>query len=115
MEIPRDIMEGYADEAEVEFQKTYRLANKPAGNPVDIEKAAQILDEAQRPVVIAGSGAFYSKAQNDLKEVVEKTGIPFFTRNAAAGWFLTAILCLYLSELPGILFLPEQFKMRMSC
>ncbi len=85
MEIPRDIMEGYADEAEVEFQKTYRLANKPAGNPVDIEKAAQILDEAQRPVVIAGSGAFYSKAQNELKEFVEKTGIPFFTRNAARG------------------------------
>jgi acetolactate synthase-1/2/3 large subunit len=85
MEIPRDIMEGYADEAEVEFQKTYRLTNKPMGNPADIEKAAKILDEAQRPVVIAGSGAFYSKAQNELKEFVEKTGIPFFTRNAARG------------------------------
>jgi len=85
MEIPRDIMEGYVDESLVEYQKTYRLANKPAGNPVDIEKAAKILDEAQRPVVIAGSGAFYSKAQNELKEFVEKTGIPFFTRNAARG------------------------------
>jgi acetolactate synthase-1/2/3 large subunit len=85
MEIPRDIMEGYVDESKVEYQKTYRLANKPAGNPVDIEKAAKILDEAQRPVVIAGSGAFYSKAQYELKEFVEKTGIPFFTRNAARG------------------------------
>ena len=79
MEIPRDIMEGYVNEEEVEFQKTYRLTNKPMGNPADIEKAAKILDEAQRPVVIAGSGAFYSKAQNELKEFVEKTGIPFFT------------------------------------
>ncbi len=85
MEIPRDIMEGYVDESLVEYQKTYRLTNKPAGNPADIEKAAKILDEAQRPVVIAGSGAFYSKAQNELKEFVEKTGIPFFTRNAARG------------------------------
>lgn len=85
MEIPRDIMEGYVDEAKVEYQKTYRLANKPAGNPADIEKAAKILDQAERPVVIAGSGAFYSKAQNELKEFVEKTGIPFFTRNAARG------------------------------
>jgi acetolactate synthase-1/2/3 large subunit len=85
MEIPRDIMEGYVDESMVEYQKTYRLTNKPAGNPADIEKAAKILDEAQRPVVIAGSGAFYSKAQNELKEFVEKTGIPFFTRNAARG------------------------------
>jgi acetolactate synthase-1/2/3 large subunit len=85
MEIPRDIMEGYVNEEEVEFQKTYRLTNKPMGNPADIEKAAKILDEAQRPVVIAGSGAFYSKAQNELKEFVEKTGIPFFTRNAARG------------------------------
>lgn len=85
MEIPRDIMEGYVDESMVEYQKTYRLTNKPAGNPADIEKAAKILDEAQRPVVIAGSGAFYSKAQNELKEFVEKAGIPFFTRNAARG------------------------------
>ena len=85
MEIPRDIMEGYVDESLVEYQKTYRLTNKPAGNPADIEKAAKILDEAQRPVVIAGSGAFYSKAQNELKEFVEKAGIPFFTRNAARG------------------------------
>ncbi|HPF44080.1 MAG TPA: thiamine pyrophosphate-binding protein [Syntrophomonadaceae bacterium] len=85
MEIPRDIMEGYVDESLVEYQKTYRLTNKPAGNPADIEKAAKILDEAQRPVVIAGSGAFYSKAQDELKEFVEKTGIPFFTRNAARG------------------------------
>jgi len=73
------------DESLVEYQKTYRLTNKPAGNPADIEKAAKILDEAQRPVVIAGSGAFYSKAQDELKEFVEKTGIPFFTRNAARG------------------------------
>lgn len=85
MEIPRDIMEGYADEAEVELQKTYRLANKPAGNPADIEKAAKLLDEAQRPMIIAGSGAFFSKAQDELKELVEKTGTPFFTRNAARG------------------------------
>ena len=85
MEIPRDIMEGYVDESLVEYQKTYRLTNKPAGNPADIEKAAKILDEAQRPVVIAGSGAFYSKSQDELKEFVEKTGIPFFTRNAARG------------------------------
>lgn len=85
IEIPRDIMEGYVDESQVEYQNTYRLENRPLGNPVDIERAAKLLNEAQRPLIVAGSGAFYAKAGEELKQFVEKTGIPFCTRNAARG------------------------------
>jgi acetolactate synthase-1/2/3 large subunit len=85
MEIPRDMMEAYIDEDKVEYQKTYRLSNKPAGNPADIKKAAQLLNSARKPIVIAGGGAFYSKSQGILQEFIEKTGMPLFTRSASRG------------------------------
>lgn len=85
IEIPRDIMETYVDQEQVEFQKTYRVNSQPGGNPADIAKAAKMIDEAQRPVIVAGSGAFWSGCAEELKLFVEKSGIPIFTRNAGRG------------------------------
>lgn len=85
LEIPRDIMEQNVDASRVEFQQTYRTASAPVGNPADIEAAAKMLGNAKRPVIIAGGGVWWSGAHSELTELVEKTGIPVFTRNAARG------------------------------
>lgn len=85
IEIPKDIMEGYCDESQVEFQGTWRVKGKPAGNSKDIARAAQLLDQAEKPIIIAGSGAWWSQAQKEIKDLVEKSGIPIFTRNAGRG------------------------------
>lgn len=85
LEIPRDLMEGEYDLDKVEFQETYRVNSRPCGNPADVEKAARLLDQAQKPVIIAGGGAWWSQAQEELLAFAQKTGIPVFTRNAARG------------------------------
>jgi acetolactate synthase-1/2/3 large subunit len=85
MEIPRNIMESDYEEDEVEFQNTYRITGKPAGNPEDIAKAAALIDGAQMPMVVAGSGAFWSGAADELTAFIEKCGAPIFTRNAGRG------------------------------
>jgi len=85
LEIPRDLMEKSVDASEVEFQDTYKAASVPQGNPADIEKAVKMLKEAKKPVIIAGGGVWWSQGQSELVELVEKTGIPVFTRNAARG------------------------------
>lgn len=85
MEIPRNIMESEYDEDQVEFQNTYRVAGKPAGNPADIARAAALIDAAERPIVVAGSGAFWSGAAQELTAFIEKCGAPIFTRNAGRG------------------------------
>lgn len=85
LEIPRDLMEKDVEAAEAEFQETYRAAGAPAGDPAGIEAAVKMLGEARKPVVIAGGGVWWSQAQRELEEFVEKTGIPVFTRNAARG------------------------------
>jgi acetolactate synthase I/II/III large subunit len=41
-----------------------------------IESAAIIINHAERPLILAGHGVLLSKAENELKEFAEKTGIP---------------------------------------
>ena len=86
IDIPRDKME-YQDyeEDEIAVQNIYTSHSKPAGNYDDIKRAAEMINGAQTPVIIAGSGAFFSHSAESLTAFVEKTGIPIFTRNAARG------------------------------
>ncbi len=86
LEVPRDKMEAVAyDESKVELQDTWRFRGKPAGNSEDIKKAAELIDAAKSPIVIAGSGAFWADAAKELTEFIEKVDCPIFTRNAGRG------------------------------
>ena len=42
----------------------------------EIESAAIMINHAERPLILAGHGVLISRAENELKEFAEKTGIP---------------------------------------
>lgn len=50
-----------------------------------IEKALALLRQAERPVLITGSGAWWSQAGYELEQFVEITRIPLFTIGLARG------------------------------
>jgi acetolactate synthase-1/2/3 large subunit len=85
IEIPKDVMECSVDLEKVKFQKSYQSESKPCGNPEDIKKAIELINRAERPIVIAGSGVWWAKAAPLLKEFAEISQIPVFTRNAGRG------------------------------
>jgi acetolactate synthase-1/2/3 large subunit len=58
---------------------------RPAAPRGDLEQAAAILASAEKPVVIAGGGAFWSGAAAELREFAERTGIPVTTTSFARG------------------------------
>ena len=51
----------------------------------DVARLIDLLDEAERPVVIAGSGAWWADAGEELREFVEKASLPLFTVCLARG------------------------------
>ncbi len=51
----------------------------------DVDRVVDMLASAQRPVVIAGSGAYWSGADAELRAFVEAAGAPLFTTNLARG------------------------------
>jgi len=63
----------------------YRPVTKAHGK--QIQAAAQLLAEAQKPVLYVGGGAIRSKASEELRTLAESTGAPVVTTLMARGAF----------------------------
>jgi acetolactate synthase-1/2/3 large subunit len=50
-----------------------------------VDAAVALLQSAERPVILAGSGAFFSGAGEHLRRFAERTGVPVVTTSAARG------------------------------
>ncbi|MDE2399228.1 MAG: glyoxylate carboligase, partial [Burkholderiales bacterium] len=74
IDLPFDVMM-----AEIEFDiETYEplAAYKPAASRKQIEKALEMLDTAERPLIVAGGGIINADASDLLVQFAEITGIP---------------------------------------
>ena len=79
IDLPRDVQ---VDQAEFNYSKKVVLPGyKPTlqGHPVQIKKAVKLIDEAKRPVIIAGRGIIISGAYDELKHLAETAQIPVVT------------------------------------
>lgn len=85
LDIPLDVMEKSVDEDKALYPKNHRTENRPQGDPKAIQKAVELLLEAKRPLVIAGSGVWWAQAGGELRELVEMAGLPFILRPKARG------------------------------
>lgn len=57
-------------------------------HPADPQKAAaaiEMIQQAKKPIIIAGTGAWQSHAESELKTFIEKAGIPLFTSLSGRG------------------------------
>jgi acetolactate synthase-1/2/3 large subunit len=52
-----------------------------------IEKAARLLREAERPVIMAGTGLYWGRGEAALRELAEQLRIPVFVNGLARGCF----------------------------
>jgi len=53
--------------------------------PEAVDRAIELLSHAQRPLVVLGKGAAYSRADALLREFIETTGIPYVPMSMAKG------------------------------
>jgi acetolactate synthase I/II/III large subunit len=81
VEVPMDIQHKRADTMLVENITPMQME---ADTSV-LGRVAGLLADAQRPVIVAGSGVFWSKAGAQLQALVEGARIPVFTARAARG------------------------------
>ncbi len=83
LEFPVDVLTTPVQKDAVRYTSTGVISN-----PADPAKAAeliQMIQKASNPVVIAGSGVWQSHAEAELKEFIEKTGMPIFTSLSGRG------------------------------
>jgi oxalyl-CoA decarboxylase len=53
--------------------------------PDAVKRALDLLQGAQRPLILLGKGAAYAQADADIRALVEKTGIPYLPMSMAKG------------------------------
>jgi oxalyl-CoA decarboxylase len=53
--------------------------------PAAVKRALDVLKSAKRPLIILGKGAAYAQADEDIRALVEKSGIPFLPMSMGKG------------------------------
>ncbi|MGA2289892.1 oxalyl-CoA decarboxylase [Bradyrhizobium sp.] len=53
--------------------------------PGAVKRALDVLKKAKRPLIILGKGAAYAQADETIRDLVEKTGVPFLPMSMAKG------------------------------
>ncbi len=85
MEIPIDTVHDTTPQTMVRFPSSYYTKARPCAEDIDIQKAADLIKEAKQPVILAGSGVYWSGAAQELIQYAELTGTPVYTRNMGRG------------------------------
>ncbi|MEY3937144.1 MAG: hypothetical protein RLZZ202_1347, partial [Pseudomonadota bacterium] len=60
-------------------------APKQIPAPDAIKRAIDVLKNAKRPLILLGKGAAYAQADQEIKDLVEKSGIPYLPMSMAKG------------------------------
>jgi len=83
--MPEDV-QAEAFEVPVEFlePRTWTIYRQPPA-PEALARAAEVIRNAQRPLIVAGGGVIYSEATSALRAFVEATGIPVSETMAGRG------------------------------
>ncbi len=80
-----DVLYGKVDEADVVAAPRAMARARPAGDGDLVKQAVQLLSEASSPMIFAGGGVWWSQAYDELRQFVERTGIPFYTSPMSRG------------------------------
>ena len=84
--IPVDVQSAEVDTSRVHFDppEVYRRSGQVMGDPTLVKEAIELLQSAQRPMVLAGN-ATDSVNREDLQRFLEVTQLPLFTEEIARG------------------------------
>jgi acetolactate synthase-1/2/3 large subunit len=88
LEMPMDVLNNFADTDNV-FDpgepSFYRPAGRVMPDPDLVLKAASLLEQAQRPVIMAGTATWWCDAAEPLRLLAERTQAPVFLNGAGRG------------------------------
>ncbi len=87
-DVQQTLMEGFDYDA-IEVNLPGYISNKMEADPKDIARAARLINESERPVIVAGQGVSIAHAEAELRVLAEKANIPVATSLLGIGTFPT--------------------------
>jgi acetolactate synthase-1/2/3 large subunit len=83
LELPADLL--FAEAAPERMPAPARAAPRAFGDPSELVKAADLLNAAERPAVVAGGGIWWDSATKQLAAFVENGHLPTFLNGSGRG------------------------------
>ncbi|WP_103062356.1 3D-(3,5/4)-trihydroxycyclohexane-1,2-dione acylhydrolase (decyclizing) [Actinomyces qiguomingii] len=83
--MPQDVQAEAHDWPVEFFRKRVWHVRRPVPEPAALERAVALIRAAKRPLLIAGGGAIYSEASEELRAFATATGIPVADTQAGKG------------------------------
>ncbi|MDP8940882.1 MAG: 3D-(3,5/4)-trihydroxycyclohexane-1,2-dione acylhydrolase (decyclizing) [Actinomycetota bacterium] len=83
--LPQDVQAEAYDYPEEFFEKRVWRVGRPLPESEMLNRAASLIREARRPMIVSGGGTIYSEATEALKRFTEQTGIPVGETQAGKG------------------------------
>jgi 2-hydroxyacyl-CoA lyase 1 len=77
LELPAEIIIDTTDDEKVTWYPKAPPAPRPQADPQAVKRAVAALKTAQRPLVIVGKGAAYSRAEQEVQQFIDSTLLPF--------------------------------------
>lgn len=87
VDLPADVLHQEVDESTVRWPRSFgeRVSPRSGATPEAIERVLRLLESAERPLLLTGSGILWSGASEALHHFVDQTGIPFYTTPQGRG------------------------------
>jgi acetolactate synthase-1/2/3 large subunit len=85
LDVPGDILGQSIDESTIAYPQPWARAPRTYGDPAAISEAIALLARAERPLILGGSGVWWSDAAAAFQAFVDATGIPFYTTPISRG------------------------------
>jgi acetolactate synthase-1/2/3 large subunit len=85
LDLPGDILGDKVDEERVAFPPAWKTLPRPRGDQGAVQEAIALLARAERPVVLGGSGVWWSDGAAAFRALIEAAGIPFYTTPISRG------------------------------
>jgi acetolactate synthase-1/2/3 large subunit len=87
LDLPGDVLFQEVDPDTIEWPEPWdpEARGRPQATPGEIERLLAMLEAAENPIVVAGGGVLWSKAEGELQALVEQAKIPFYTTPQSRG------------------------------
>ena len=85
LDMPDDIISGTVEESEVGAAATVGNPPRTLAPPEQVSAALDTLREAERPLLIVGKGMAWARAEDEIREFVDRTKVPFLASPMGKG------------------------------
>ncbi len=85
LDFPDDIIQAQVDEDDVIAVAPVGEPSRPQVDPTIIEQALDALESAENPLVVVGKGMAWSRAEDEVREFIERTQLPFLNSPMGKG------------------------------